>query len=538
MRLAKCHAAAWALGSSRFLTPAAAAASASPIQPDHESAGRNCHHIFNAIHSAGRQWGSAVKHNGLSFFPAAIPKGTLLYHGSNTDSIPRGPEWLAFEVEHAEAFALSVTLPGRQHDQLVGQKPLIPSSARRRDAGRGQQNRRGYLHTYRAERDLKILYLDGMSAGKTHMGTLDTQDLLLRENNTPPAWDSFMDELDRAGSICDLMTEWAYDGFVRLEIGFEVVYCNFSNGIDLVAMKRTLLHPDADKSPYDPMKPFQWARAASERYDGIGGHRLTLDFSSMVSAFFFPVDLSNTDANRPDLPRLVAVSLDELRDIKAYLREVCTQPRRYTVNWQAVVDMIVTRYSARFALMASTLLSPSDFVEELDVVSRTYFDAPSLPGDITVASPENRTAEAIDSCTVHYLLPTYLDRDRWDVEDDMIHTALKRVVGQICNQLFVMRAVILKASARDDPLTDLSLTMGNDGGAPNLDEAVARCRQSLERLREDLSWTTWRRPQACPVNELLMIAMWPLGDAEDYWTPRCRSVDEVGYSRRSYWRGT
>jgi hypothetical protein len=42
----------------------------------------------------------------------------------------------------------------------------------------------GYLHIYRTTRPLtNLLYIDGMSAGKTSMGTLDTQDLVLRNSS-------------------------------------------------------------------------------------------------------------------------------------------------------------------------------------------------------------------------------------------------------------------------------------------------------------------------------------------------------------------
>jgi hypothetical protein len=47
----------------------------------------NAHYIFNAIHGAMRQWGSSLKHNGMSFFPATIPNKTLFYHGRH-DSRP------------------------------------------------------------------------------------------------------------------------------------------------------------------------------------------------------------------------------------------------------------------------------------------------------------------------------------------------------------------------------------------------------------------------------------------------------------------
>ena len=497
------------------------------VQPDHDTAKANAHRIFNAIHSAGRQWGSSINHNGLSFFPAVMPKGTLMYHGSEANSTPPGPEWLAFEVEHAEAFALSLALRGKEQGQEslsdVLQKPIGPMRARQQSAS----NLRGYFHTYRANRDVNLLYVDGMSAGKTRMGTLDSQDLVLRENKTGDVWDGFMDELQRASSICDLIKDWGYDGFMRMEIGFEVVYCDFDVGVDLISIKRTVLRKD--KREEELMNPYQWARAVTERYDGIGGDRVRIDFSSMVSAFWFPVNISNTDPTRPDLPRLAAASPDEWTDIKAHVNKVFVEPRRYTVNWQAVVDMIVTRFSNRFALMASPHLAPLRFIDELNVASLTYFDAPALPDDVTVLGPKsrNRTSEAIEACAEHYLLPTYLVRDDWSLEDHLIHTALETVLSSICRGLYDMRSVIGEE------------TLDPGSSAPtdtqDLERVVEESRRILESLRKDLAWTTWKRPQVCPVDEILLMVMWPVGNTEDYWNPGCRSDSDISFERRGYW---
>ncbi|KND91672.1 Uncharacterized protein TOPH_03850 [Tolypocladium ophioglossoides CBS 100239] len=511
-------------------------ASRTPIQPDRESAQANAHHIFNAIHSAGRQWGSSLKHNGFSFFPVVMSKGSLLYHGTPSNSPPPGPEWLAFEVEHAEAFVLFKTPRGNQQSQeprmRPGQKPLGHSSSREASKPH-DKNMRGYLHTYRAERDLNLLYVDGMSAAKTHKGTLDSQDLVLRENNTSPVWDPFMDELTRASDICDLIKEWGYDGFMRMEIGFEVIYCDFSVGVDLMTAKRTVPHHDQRED--ELMNPYQWVRAVAERYDGLGGDRVRIDFSSMVSGYFFPINISNTDPERPDLHRLAAAGLDELKDIKSRVRGVFTEPRRFTVNWQAVVDMIVTRFSGRLRAMASSKLSSSKFISELAVASLSYFDAPPLPGDITMMEDKdkNRTAEAVDACIKHYLLPTYLDQDSWSLEDGLIHAAIETVMSGICTKLFAMRSIILEVSSATPPFGP---HIPRDGDKEQLDKAVEASRRIVHTLREELAWTTWRMPQVCPIDELLLTVMWPMGDPEDYWNPGCRPIDEISFSRRGYWR--
>lgn len=49
--------------------------------PDVESAHDNAFAIFNSIHSAMRQWGSSVHHNGLSFYLSTAPEGSTFYHG-------------------------------------------------------------------------------------------------------------------------------------------------------------------------------------------------------------------------------------------------------------------------------------------------------------------------------------------------------------------------------------------------------------------------------------------------------------------------
>ncbi|KAK3375849.1 hypothetical protein B0T24DRAFT_617161 [Lasiosphaeria ovina] len=56
---------------------------ASDFGSSEEAARHNGFHIFNAVHSALRQWGSSLNHNGLLLFLATVPNDILLYHGDN-----------------------------------------------------------------------------------------------------------------------------------------------------------------------------------------------------------------------------------------------------------------------------------------------------------------------------------------------------------------------------------------------------------------------------------------------------------------------
>ncbi|KAF7544380.1 hypothetical protein G7Z17_g9994 [Cylindrodendrum hubeiense] len=543
-----------------------------PIKPNHESSKENANRIFNAIHSAGRQWGSSYYHNGFGFIPAVMPRGTLTFHGDGTNTVPTGPEWLAFEIEHAEGFAQSHKKgfrrppgggPPPKDGDSDGQKPLSEDEdtrqeLRRRDDGPGggpggpgggppdggpgggrdddeNKNVRGYLQTYQANRGLNLLYIDGTSAGKTSMGTLDSQDLLLRENTTHHDGGGFS-EIPRALDLCDLAGEWGFDGVMRMEAGFEIIYCDFSDGLDLISMTRTMM-PD-DKLVDNSMGSFQWARAVGERYNGLGGDRIRFDFSSMVSALFFPVNITSSDIERPDLVRLESVSQDDLKVIKTYLAKVATQPRRFTVNWQGIVDLIVSRFAQRMSSMASETLSWQYFITEVETITSTWFDAAPLPDDISLKKKRkevNRTADAIDRCRKHFLRPATIAQKEWSLEDELIFTSIDTVMENVCSTLFSVRELLFDASASaPDSYSDYQPIEEDDNSG--LQDATKIGRTVVQRLMEELGWTIWKQAQPCPAEEVLFIAMWPFGKVADHWTPGCRSIDGMRQSRNeSYW---
>ncbi|KAK8042610.1 hypothetical protein PG994_013093 [Apiospora phragmitis] len=417
-----------------------------PIEPSLASSEANAFHIFNAIQSAGRLWGSALRHNGFSFFPAVMAKGTLLYHGDRHEQPPAGPEWLAFGIEHAEMFSRSHEKGQRQVQQQV-------RGLWEREEG-GKNNSRGYLQMYTANRDVLLLYLDGMAAAKSHVGTLDSQDLVLRENRTGP-WSDKMDELGRVRDICQIVIAWGFDGFVRSEIGHEVVYCDLSNGLNLLSSTRSFM--PQDRLSAARLLLYQMARTASHEYDGLPRGQLRLDFSSMVSGFFFPIDISSTNPERPDLMRLGSASLNELKDIKSYLQDICLRPRRFTIDWQAITDSVVLRFSDWLALITTDKLSIGEFLEELGRITMLYIDAPSLPGDIYGEAKNH--SEAFQRCKRHYLTPTYLVRKEWNADDYYIHAAVQAVTSDICQIILETRASFA-ALGRPRVATGVQIQMG------------------------------------------------------------------------------
>jgi hypothetical protein len=308
--------------------------------PNIASATENANQIFNAIYSSMRQWGSSIQHNGMSVFPAYIPEGTLLYHGSPWSERPAHFEWLAFELPHAEMFASRVKIRRprgsdrneNEVESLVDMRDM--SLEQRLSLGEPEFDiEPGYLHMYQANRPLKVLYLDGMAAANSDRGTLDSQDLLLL-NFTGGIWA----DRERAAELCNLAPELGVEGFIRMECGFELIKCDFSDGMDFISHKRRpdIYSPEGLNSVF----LFEFVRDIGSRYHGIDAGRVLLDYSSMVSAFFYPTNLSNSDPDprQSKMPRLVETDDNVLKQIRSNLRGVVVDSNGAGIDWQGVSD--------------------------------------------------------------------------------------------------------------------------------------------------------------------------------------------------------
>jgi hypothetical protein len=125
---------------------------------------------------------------GHNIVPATIPTGTTLYHGRTDDHVPEGPDWLAFDFEHAHLFSSGPC----------------------------------YMVSFQAKRDLRLLYFDGSSAAKMKDGTLDSQDVVTWGEPRP---DKYISERERIKALCDWGMPLGLDGFVRMQFHLCVFFC-------------------------------------------------------------------------------------------------------------------------------------------------------------------------------------------------------------------------------------------------------------------------------------------------------------------------
>lgn len=542
--------------------------------PDIESAHDNAFAIFNSIHSAMRQWGSSVHHNGLSFYLATAPEGSTFYHGGFSPHRPDSFEWLAFEMEHAAQFAASWEWTGdlnvharahqtreeatlqtllrhrNSHSRPLSQTPHGPfshdslfSQQRPMTTVEADDNNdtkdpppdwppfdrlvRGYFHVYRANRPLHLLYIDGQAAAKCPLGSLDSQDLMLLGHDNVDDAPPTVGEWPRAEQLCALAERWKHpdgakiDGFIRMEAGFEIIYCDYSEqgGLDLVSVQASSFSNETGLQPHQVASVFEWLRASAARFHGHPAGRVDIDWSSMVSAFSYPMNVSNPDWHRQDLPRVVNATLasrlvvrDRLRDVFA-ARGGQEVPKRKVVNWQGVVDSIVTRFGERLGYIASNQWSHDGLLLAIGTIVDPYIS-------YTDRSPMSEHL-AIDRCREQYLDPSLLHRDTWTPEDQAIASALERVTDSICDALFSARNVL----------------RANHTMTPTSDATVKEAHQKIVELTERLAWSTWRECGRCQSpDEICSIPMFPTGASEDdYFHPSCKNITNLLQSFE-YWQ--
>lgn len=522
---------------------------AGDIKPSLDVAKSRGPQIFNAIHDSMRQWGASLHHNGMSFFLATVPEGVIFHHGNNDEKSPEDPDWLAYEIEHAEHFARGGRGPpgggkgpGRggppgppavgSMEYGTGQFPIVEDHASMGpkslapDDDQPEPQKGGWLHTYRTTRPLRYLYVDGMGGGKSTIGTLDSQDYLLRGTRKVFSFDEKkdrshekrtsdgvhqkrtggpMDEQARAVELCALCKDWNLAGVIRMEAGFEIIQCNFTEGLEQV---QALQRPGAGGGGPGGFG-IEFIRGISERYYDIGSSRTTVDYSSMVSAYFFPVNITNPDPKRPDLPRLVNTTDSELAAIQKYLNYTISdriEDRARTVDWQDVTDLIVSRYADRIKFMAQKMSTVGQIASELDFLLTVYLDYSGRDSD--------QVSAAIERCATFYLHGV----DPATESDHLIHAAIRTTTSELCTKLFEVREIV----TRDSDLED--------------SEKVSKSLSILTALMDRLQWARFKSCGGCDVDEVCLIPMWPSGTKEDYDSPRCVN-STVRDGGESYWGG-
>lgn len=461
----------------------------------------NANHIFNAIHSSMRQWGSSIHHNGMSFFLATIPEGTQLYHGSPNSMPIEGTEWLAFEPEHAIVFAKH-HLVNLCEANKAAHHLLSPSLNNEKDC---KELKPGYLHTYITAKNLQLIYIDGMSAANSVKGTQESQDRILFNDTLRGL---VTKERSRANELCRMARDiWSgrIDGIIRMEAGFEVILCSSALKLKNVRITQARTHQISEGRPAGqggddkgygswtlPPDGYLWIKAIAARYHGIGGNRVVLNYDNFVTAYAYGLDLYEGGAKLPRLGHIKTQDLDPIRHALHSLI-MADDIREPSFNWQAVADMVIERYADSLKYLVSGDFTIIEFLHtEIERILRPFIDY----------SARNATDEA-NRCSDQFIVPQA-------PTETLAGQAVRSVLHSICSTLVAV--------------------LNEENHQRAIDELV--------NLVEYLAWSTWKECRGCKHNEICVIPLFPMGSVDDYENPQCRDAYRPYITAPNYWNNS
>ncbi|PCH38451.1 hypothetical protein WOLCODRAFT_136288 [Wolfiporia cocos MD-104 SS10] len=366
--------------------------------------------IFNSLSSLLVQWPNTYHQNGHTIIPGFLEPFTLLYHARKDANVPPpSPEWFAFDSEMSYGIM----------------------------AGRGGNT---YLLTYRNIQPARIVYFDGMSAALSETGWLDSQEVLIAGKgrmNSSEDYPSF-NEYRRALSLCKWGEDFGVEGFVRMNAGFELLWCDFSSPALQLVSHLNITAPGTPPgsgdmpsgppgSPRDPVPtggdrrptrpsgggrgrssgPFsitgftEWLRAASQRGSVPQAHVL-LDHASLVTFYhprlhsLVPARVGQTMRQHRIWPN---ISIEDAQSVKTELEEVLRRPpwagRGSGLDWGMLARDVVEKWASRIVQLreflgnASAVLNTSAEVnttETLAAVRRLTYSPLNLYMDTGSAS--------------------------------------------------------------------------------------------------------------------------------------------------------
>ncbi|PYI07728.1 hypothetical protein BO78DRAFT_406269 [Aspergillus sclerotiicarbonarius CBS 121057] len=417
---------------------------------------QNANHIFNAIHASMRQW------------------DTISDIG-----------WMAFDPEHAMVFARPASKTPRGQPDQSGSQHVMTSA--------DEKNEAGWLHTYVTTNDLRLVYIDGTSAGKSHIGTLDLQDRVLFEDKLESG--GVTQESQRARAACQIaQEEWngRIDGVIRMAAGFEIILCKPEQMLEPVHIVRAKF-PSQDKGNQGG-KPGELLRTVTSRYHGIGGDRVIINYDSFVTAYDYDLDLFPLDSNLPRLDHLPASSLAPIRENLTELIMTHDVTDRL-VNWQAIADMVVEKYGRSLRSLASGH-------------HHHHHDVP-------LQSMTNEVAR---------ILSPFIDQDYEDIQGEIERCSTQFLPAHAPEDSLAYRSIYTVTRRICTTLVDVSQT-----------EDYHTATTILHNLMHYLDWTVWKECHGCQDDEFCAIPIWPQGTQEDHHHPHCQKFDNAYEGVSGYW---
>ncbi|KAF5383987.1 hypothetical protein D9757_006956 [Collybiopsis confluens] len=460
------------------------------------------HLVFQSVSSLLQHWPNARYRNGHTIVPGSIPAGTAFYHGRSDSDFPKGAEWLATDPEHSFLFCKRPCW----HLTVVTTRPL------------------------------KVLYFDGSSAVKMHGGSMDSQDLLLWGERKA---DKVFSEVERLELLCKWGKQFDLDGFVRMEMNFEVMLCDFESGVDVVSfLQLANASPSIDPKPPSPVgnddlpldidaetdfwtgngpnpavtiRNFELMHSSGQYHGYPGETRVRLDLTRLVS-FFDPELAPSLLRARNELKGrwlydLVQIESREIDMLHRKLREALlggTSARLTSgVDWEALFQVVIRRYGSRLDSLHYVLgavagdATRSTILDEEDRVLKAFAQvnvmlSPYIPyGSNPAQSPGTSAwaAPVFEMCsTIHTSHIAKNLSHRMTASEALLLRAVQDTTKEICRVLVKMWTAGVQQGL--DSRYWVRRTQGQVQG-PAFQVLARQWRGDLEHLMSWLDWHIW-----------------------------------------------
>ncbi|KAA1083613.1 hypothetical protein PGT21_001468 [Puccinia graminis f. sp. tritici] len=485
--------------------------------PDTSSPVDNSNLIFASFAGLLQQWPNTFAYSGHSIIPGLIPRSTLLYHSRHDPSGPptEGLEWLAFDPE------MSYSIGSHRPGQLD-------------------------LYTFVADRALRVIYLDGQSASLGTPGFMDAQYALINASvpkDFPDKGRYLEAEYARATELCKIGDKYGFEGVVRMNTGFELIWCDFKKGIHLLDMVNATDPYSAKISPFKiinqvnsnsdlpdkrpvPQSPFysraSWSFSSSgaRHFFPPGEVRVILDPAGFISFYDglesleFKRQADGTSSGPRSRHRLYGISSEDAKTVRRRLVEVLERKNFEDwrmdpgqSDWRSLVLIIVERFSPpirelRYLLNRADLSATKKAIE----VRGLAYDIimPSLDFSEWDHQDLDWLSRGIRRCTSTYTSA----RQQLPELNHSIHIiiqAIEGTLGRICQTIYSLFSQTIQLSLPLEPSFSFNSTL----------ESLAQSKipiwhEQVKVLQKWLGWPTWDHCEPlCRTNEICMPPMWP-----------------------------
>ncbi|KAJ7198832.1 hypothetical protein GGX14DRAFT_469051 [Mycena pura] len=449
--------------------------------------------VFDTVSAFLQHWPNTRYRNGHNLVPGIVPVGTLLYHGRTNSNLPDTLDWVATDPEHSYLFCRRSSEASCWHLTLVVSRPL------------------------------QILYFDGSSAAKMNDGPMDSQDIVAWGEVLP---DRYFDELQRIRDICDWGRPLGVDGYVRMEMDFEIMLCDFTSGVEVVSMANL-----ASPEPGSPRTPspaiFEVVQSGSWHNRYPGDRRIKLDLTRLVSFYdtvLVPSLIESRFSQERWDHRLLGISADDVTMVMERLREAYAAPPPKTsdVDWDTLFKVVVDRYGERLE-MARYVLNATDAdalaiakkaVLQFRIMLTPYIFRTAVP------SPDHGKENAWAAPVFKFCATAHTEYIRRNAElsakltpsEHLLLRAVEETNREICRVVVSMWAEGVIAGLDD------ALPVHTSGSAAPETDAAALIRRWTAALGDLMAWLDWSvwvkcRPE-CGVDgphvqELCYLPTWP-----------------------------